>query len=151
MPRIHKPRMRKTQIWGDTLPQIRTLSGCKSAGERATLEPERTCAPELLGTKSPRSFCDAWVPVDRCGGSSPDSTQDSRCGSCFSVCLYIQSIFQSCPPCYSGPTYLENGTVTSGHQLHCPISELFITPVPHDQLLISIQQQFQSHSQTSLP
>jgi len=44
MPRIPRPKMRKTQIWGDTHPQNHRLNGFKPTGKRDNLETEPTCA-----------------------------------------------------------------------------------------------------------
>ena len=56
-PRIHRPRMRKTHIWGDTHPQIQRYNGCKSAGKTANLEPDPTCAPQLETlNRAPENF-----------------------------------------------------------------------------------------------
>lgn len=63
-------RMRKTQIWGDTHPQMQGFSGYKLAGKTANREPAPTCAPDPDSTKTTRSFCDTCVDAAPCGSSS---------------------------------------------------------------------------------
>ena len=86
-PRKNRQSMKKTQICGDTHPQIQRFSGCKLAGKTANLEQDPTCAPDLNNTKPTKSCCDACIAAARHGSNSPANNPVGSCGTCVSACL----------------------------------------------------------------
>jgi len=142
--------MRKIQIWEDTHPQIHRLNVCKSAGKRATLGPEPTCAPELEGTKPPEVSVrnEKFQPDVAAAAQTTHMIAAVEPVSQY-VCRYNVSFSLLLLATIGLP--IERMTL-SPLVINLSLSCIWgAAPAAHDQQLISIQHSFQPHSQPSPP